>query len=65
MEKYGLLDTAYREWRFKTTALKSWELCVKHFIKTIKDLDNHTTSEIQGYHGANAANMEAMLDAAS
>ena len=37
MEKYGRLDTACREWRFKTTAPKTWDLCAKHFTKHIKD----------------------------
>ena len=35
MENYRQLDTTCHEWRFRTTALRSWELCVKHFTKHI------------------------------
>ena len=45
MKKYGLLDTDCSKWRFKITALKSWELFVKHFTNHIKYLDTHTTDK--------------------
>ena len=53
MIKYGRIDTACRKWRFKTTTLKIWELYMKHFTKHLNYLDTHSTSEIQGYYGAN------------
>ena len=65
MKKYGQLNTACCEWRFKTTALKTWELCVKHFNNQIDDLDTHATAEIQGYHVTNSSKMEAALNAAT
>ena len=65
MEKYGRLDTACREWRFKTTALKTWDLRAKHFTKHIKDWETHSTAKSQGYNGANASKTEATLNAAT
>ena len=65
MEEYGQLDTACREWRFKTTALKTWEVCVKHFTNHIKYLDTWENSESQGYHGANSIKKDSTLDDAT